>query len=70
MAKTAKSAVSYRDSVDELKMCSGCENFLNPDVCRVVEGRVAPAAVCDLFKPTVSPDLESQMFMGPGGVNV
>ena len=39
----------YRDAEDPERVCGECMNFLPPDQCQVVAGKVSEAGVCDQF---------------------
>lgn len=60
--KTPPEEVNYREAVDPEQACAECGNFLPPDKCAVVAGKVDPAGLCDLFSgetETESPMEES-----------
>ena len=49
--KVAKSAVQYQDSPKDGHQCSGCSNFLAPDSCKVVLGKISPRGWCTIWTP-------------------
>ena len=67
----SKEEVNYRVAEVQDAACAQCEHFIEPDRCRVVQGKVSPDHVSDAFSP-LQPDgaaLESFLF-GAGGGNV
>ncbi len=53
-AKMAQTAVGYQQSPKDGKQCDGCNYFLPPDACKVVDGQIIPTGYCKLWnkKPT------------------
>jgi hypothetical protein len=49
--KVAPSVVGYEDHPDGGKECANCLQFLPPDACRLVAGRISPQGSCRLFVP-------------------
>ena len=49
--KADPAEVNYREAEDPEMTCAECLNFLPPDQCGVVAGKVNPAGVCDAFTP-------------------
>ncbi len=45
-AKVPKAAMKYQDHPDGDKQCSNCLQFIPPDACKIVEGKIAPNAYC------------------------
>lgn len=50
--------VNYREAEDPEVSCGECLNFMPPDACSVVAGKVNAAAVCDAFAPREDETLE------------
>jgi len=44
--KVAKAAMKYQDHPNGDKQCSNCMQFIPPDSCKVVEGKVSPNGYC------------------------
>jgi hypothetical protein len=49
--KVAQNIVGYEDHPDGGKDCANCAQFLPPDACRLVAGRISPQGSCRLFVP-------------------
>ncbi len=49
--KIAKSAVMYQDHPNGGNHCSICVNFLPPDACKLVAGKISPNGWCGAFAP-------------------
>ena len=49
--KIAKSAVMYQDHPNGGHQCSMCVNFLPPDACKLVAGKISPHGWCGAFAP-------------------
>jgi hypothetical protein len=44
--KVPKSAMKYQDQPNGDKKCSNCMQFMPPDSCKVVEGKISPNGYC------------------------
>ncbi|HTI48542.1 MAG TPA: iron oxidase [Casimicrobiaceae bacterium] len=44
--KVAKAAMKYQDQPNGDKKCSNCMQFIAPDSCKVVEGKISPNGYC------------------------
>lgn len=69
---TTQVEANYREG-SETARCALCANFVEPDKCKLVEGKINPEGLCDLFEapeeaaPSVPLEqLEQDLFMGPG----
>jgi hypothetical protein len=49
--KVAKSTVQYQDAPKGGHQCSGCSNFVPPDGCKVVAGKISPHGWCTIWTP-------------------
>jgi hypothetical protein len=49
--KVAKDVVKYQDSPNAGHQCSTCSNFLAPDACKVVVGKISPHGWCSIWTP-------------------
>jgi hypothetical protein len=49
--KVAKSVVQYQDAPKAGHQCSGCSNFLAPDGCKVVAGKISSRGWCTIWTP-------------------
>ena len=49
--KVAKNVVQYQDSPKGGHQCSGCANFVAPDSCKVVAGRISSRGWCTIWTP-------------------
>ena len=49
--KVAKSVVQYQNSPKGGHQCSGCSNFVAPDSCKVVAGKISPQGWCSIWTP-------------------
>jgi hypothetical protein len=47
--KVAKDVVKYQDSPNAGHQCSGCSNFVAPDACKVVLGKISPHGWCSIW---------------------
>lgn len=45
-AKVPKAAMKYQDHPDGDKQCSNCLQFIPPDQCKIVEGKISPNGYC------------------------
>jgi hypothetical protein len=67
--KVSLDEANYRNSGDDGKSCSNCENFNAPDQCNLVNGTISAAGMCDLWaKKRDETDLMNQLF-GDSSVN-
>jgi len=48
-AKETQTAVRYQDSPKDGRQCSGCNNFLPPNSCKLVDGVISPNGWCQLW---------------------
>lgn len=49
--KTSQQAANYQDQPKNGQQCSGCENFIAPDRCNLVEGKISSEGWCRLYTP-------------------
>jgi hypothetical protein len=49
--KVSKQMVHYQDSPKGGHQCSGCSNFVAPDACKVVVGKISPHGWCAIWTP-------------------
>lgn len=49
--KMAQSVVQYQATPNDGAKCSDCVNFVAPDGCKIVEGKIAPTGWCVAFAP-------------------
>jgi hypothetical protein len=47
--KIPKATAGYQDSPNNGQSCSGCEHFMAPASCALVDGAVSPQGWCKLF---------------------
>ena len=45
-AKASKAAMKYQDTPNKDQKCSNCLQFVAPDSCKVVEGKISPDGYC------------------------
>jgi hypothetical protein len=50
-AKATHEAAKYQDHPKDGQQCSGCQFFVVPNSCKVVEDPVAASGWCQLFSP-------------------
>lgn len=48
-AKTAQAAAGYSPSSNSDRRCNGCNYYIAPNSCKIVDGSVSPNGVCNLF---------------------
>ena len=48
-AKMAQAAVKYQATPKDGKQCDGCNFFVAPNSCKMVDGEIAPAGWCALW---------------------
>jgi hypothetical protein len=48
-AKIAQTAVKYQQSPNDGKQCDGCNYFMSPNACKVVDGEISPTGYCTLW---------------------
>ncbi len=41
-----KAAMKYQDHPDGDKQCDNCLQFVPPDACKIVEGKISPKGYC------------------------
>jgi hypothetical protein len=49
--KVAKAVVKYQDAPSAGHQCSTCSNFVAPDGCKVVLGKISPHGWCTIWTP-------------------
>ena len=49
--KVAKNVVKYQESPKDGHQCSGCANFVAPDGCKVVSGKINARGWCTIWTP-------------------
>lgn len=49
--KTSKATAKYQSKPNGTLKCANCNNFMAPDSCKVVEGKVSPDGWCILYAP-------------------
>lgn len=66
--KVPMADVRYRQG-DEQASCGVCANFVPPDACQIVAGRVEPQGMCDAYEPPgaqqAGPPMSAPMPAGP-----
>lgn len=66
--KIAQEAANYHTASDQEPSCAGCDNFFEPTQCRLVQGPVSAAGICDLFVPKRNEaSVMKQVFEQGGG---
>ena len=53
-SKAAQNLVQYRNKPNGAAKCSGCVNFVAPNACKVVAGKIEPEGWCLLYVPKES----------------
>ena len=48
-AKMAPAAVKYQTTPKDGKQCDGCNFFVAPNSCKMVDGEIAPTGYCNLW---------------------
>ena len=48
-AKIAPAAVHYQPTPKDEKQCQGCNFFMAPNACKLVDGEIAPTGWCALW---------------------
>jgi hypothetical protein len=48
-AKIAQAGVKYQTTPNDGKQCSGCNFFVEPNSCKMVEGEIVPTGWCALW---------------------
>ena len=48
-SKVSKDQAKYQDKPKGEQRCDGCAQFLAPDSCKVVEGKISPSGWCSLY---------------------
>jgi hypothetical protein len=48
-AKMKPEAVKYQTTPKDGKQCDGCNFFVAPNSCKMVEGEIAPSGYCSLW---------------------
>jgi len=49
--KLAQNIVQYQETPKDGAMCSTCVNFVAPDACKIVEGKINPNGWCVAYAP-------------------
>ena len=49
--KVAKAMVKYQESPNAGHQCSTCSNFVAPDGCKVVDGKISAHGWCTIWTP-------------------
>lgn len=44
--KASKDAMKYQDHPNGQQQCDGCVQFVAPDACKVVDGKISPKGWC------------------------
>lgn len=50
-SKLSKAQSKYQDKPKGDQRCDGCVQFLAPDGCKVVDGKISPSGWCMLYAP-------------------
>lgn len=50
-AKISKEQAKYQDKPNGAQRCDGCAQFVAPDGCKIVDGKISPSAWCMLYAP-------------------
>ncbi len=48
-SKVSKDQSKYQDKPNGEQRCDGCAQFVAPDSCKVVEGKISPSGWCALY---------------------
>jgi uncharacterized membrane protein len=48
-AKMAQDKVGYQEEPKDGKQCSGCNFYIDPNACKVVDGTIKPEGYCKLW---------------------
>jgi hypothetical protein len=48
-AKMAQTAVAYQQTPKDGKQCDGCNFFVAPNACKIVDGEINPSGYCNLW---------------------
>jgi len=48
-SKVSKDQAKYQDKPKGDQRCDGCAQFLAPDGCKVVDGKISPSGWCMLY---------------------
>ncbi len=48
-AKAPQKAVGYQDTPHGAQQCDNCSQFVAPDSCKVVDGKVSPTGWCKVY---------------------
>jgi len=49
--KLAQSIVQYQETPKDGAKCSTCVNFVEPNACKIVEGKISPEGWCVAYAP-------------------
>jgi hypothetical protein len=49
--KLAQNIVQYQETPKDGAKCSTCVNFVAPDACKIVEGKINPEGWCVAYAP-------------------
>ena len=44
--KAPKAAMKYQDHPNGQQQCDGCQQFVAPDACKIVDGKINPKGWC------------------------
>lgn len=58
----SREEAGYRQS-DGTTACANCAQFISPDKCQLVAGKLAPGGVCDYHAPIGQGGMEDPMAM-------
>ena len=48
-SKLSKDQAKYQDNPKGEQRCDGCAQFVAPDGCKLVEGKISPSGWCTLY---------------------
>lgn len=49
--KISKQAANYQNQPNSGQQCAGCVNFISPNACKLVEGKISAQGWCRLYAP-------------------
>lgn len=50
-SKLSKQQAKYQDEPKGGQRCDGCVQFMAPDSCKLVDGKISPSGWCMLYAP-------------------
>lgn len=50
-SKCPREAVKYQNAPKDGLQCAGCNNFVPPNACKLVQGEISPQGWCMLYAP-------------------